>query len=122
MIYDGFFDRYPNLRLIAAHVGGTLPYIVGRMDACYKDMPPCSENISEPPSEYMRRIFYDSIGFTPEAIQMCLNVGGENRMMFGSDYPHLIGHMEPAQERVKSLPAKYHAPIFDKTAIDVFGL
>lgn len=122
MIYDGFFDRYPNLQLIAAHVGGTLPYIVGRMDACYDDMPPCSEKISEPPSEYMRRIYYDSIGFTPEAIQMCLNVGGEDRVMFGSDYPHLIGHMTPAQERVQALPKKHHAPIFDKTAMRVFGL
>ena len=33
-IYDGFFDRYPNLRLIASHGGGALPYLVGRLDIC----------------------------------------------------------------------------------------
>ena len=32
MIFDGFLDRYPDLRLIAAHGGGTLPYLVGRFE------------------------------------------------------------------------------------------
>ena len=122
MIFDGFFDRYPNLKLIAAHVGGTLPYIVGRLDACYEFMAPCREKISEPPSEYLRRIYYDSLGFTTEAIELYINVGGIDKVMFGSDYPHLIGHMGPAIERVQSLSSENHAPIFDKNAVRVFGL
>jgi aminocarboxymuconate-semialdehyde decarboxylase len=32
MIFDGFLDRYPDLKLIAAHGGGTLPYLVGRFE------------------------------------------------------------------------------------------
>lgn len=122
MIFDGFFDRFPNFKLIVSHVGGTLPYIVGRLDACFADMVPCSEKISTPPSEYMRRIYYDSIGYTPAAIQMCIDVGGIDNIMFGSDYPHLIGHMMPAIERVKALPSRYHAAIFDKNSLRIFGL
>ncbi len=122
MIFDGFIDRYPNLTLIAAHVGGTLPYIVGRLDACYEFMAPCREHISSPPSEYLRRICYDSIGFTTEAIELCIKVGGIENVMFGSDYPHLIGHMAPAIERVEALSSDYHAPIFDKNATRIFGL
>ena len=122
MIFDGFFDRYPNLKLIAAHVGGTLPFISGRLDACYEFMAPCREKISVRPSEYLRHIYYDSLGFTPTAIQMCLEVGGSDHVMFGSDYPHLIGHMKAAKERVRALPKKNHKRIFEKTAINVFNL
>ena len=122
MIFDGFFDRYPNLKLIAAHAGGTLPFISGRLDACYNFMAPCQENISAPPSEYLQHIYYDSLGFTTAAIQMCLDVGGSNHVMFGSDYPHLIGHMDAAQQRAKELPKRYHKRIFEKTAATVFNL
>ena len=122
MIFDGFFDTYPNLKLIAAHVGGTLPYIAGRLDACYEFMEPCREHISERPSEYLRRIAYDSIGYTKEAIALCIQVGGLDNVMFGSDYPHLIGHMGPAIERVKALAPETHAPILDKNALRIFGL
>ena len=122
MIFDGFFERYPNLKLIAAHVGGTLPFIVGRLDACFEFMAPCREKISKPPSEYLKHIYYDSIGFTPNAIQMCLDVAGSDHVMFGSDYPHLIGHMDAAKKRVKQLPPQYHGKIFEKTAISVFNL
>ena len=122
MIFDGFFDRYPDLKLIAAHVGGTLPFIAGRLDACYDFMAPCRQKISRHPSEYLQHIYYDSLGFTPAAIKMCLDVGGSDHVMFGSDYPHLIGHMDTAQKRVKSLPQNYHKRIFEKTAIKVFNL
>ena len=37
MIFDGFFDRYPKLKLIASHGGGTLPYIAGRLDICHDE-------------------------------------------------------------------------------------
>ena len=32
MIFEGFFDQYPNLKVIASHGGGTLPYLVGRFE------------------------------------------------------------------------------------------
>jgi aminocarboxymuconate-semialdehyde decarboxylase len=62
MIFDGFFDRYPSLKLIASHGGGTLPYIAGRLDRCHEQMPACREKITEPPSAYLRRIYYDAVG------------------------------------------------------------
>jgi aminocarboxymuconate-semialdehyde decarboxylase len=122
MIFDGFFESYPNLKLIAAHVGGTLPFISGRLDACYDFMAPCREKISVKPSEYLRHIYYDSLGFTTRAIQMCLDVGGADHVMYGSDYPHLIGHMDSAKDRVSALPNQYHKKIFEKTATKVFNL
>ena len=45
MIYDGFFDRYPRLKIIAAHGGGALPYLIARMDQCFDNIPACQEKI-----------------------------------------------------------------------------
>ena len=122
MIFDGFFDRYAKLKLIAAHVGGTLPFIAGRLDACYDFMAPCREKISSRPTEYLKHIYYDSLGFTPSAIQMCIEVGGENHVMFGSDYPHLIGQMDKSIERVKALSKSRQKRIFATTSLKVFNL
>jgi len=38
-IYDGFLDRYQRLKMIAAHGGGALPYLVGRLDICWDNIP-----------------------------------------------------------------------------------
>ena len=56
MIYDGFFDRYANLKIIAAHGGGALPYLVSRMDQCYDNIPACREKISRRPTEFLPQI------------------------------------------------------------------
>ena len=53
MIYDGFFDRYRKLRIIASHGGGALPYLISRMDQCYDNIPACREKISVRPSEFL---------------------------------------------------------------------
>jgi hypothetical protein len=61
LIYDGLLDRYPNLELIAAHAGATLPLIGARIDRCHEMMPACRERIAGSPSTYLRRIYYDSV-------------------------------------------------------------
>ncbi len=63
MIYDGFFDRCRRLRIIAAHGGGTLPYLIARMDQCYDNIPACREKIAARPSEYVSRILADAVVF-----------------------------------------------------------
>jgi len=53
MIYDGFFDAYPRLKIIASHGGGALPYLIARMDQCFDNIPACREKIPQRPSAYM---------------------------------------------------------------------
>lgn len=122
MIYDGFFDRYPNLKLIASHAGGTLPYIAGRLDRCYEQMPACRETIAEPPSSYLRRIYYDSVCYTPEALALCIAVGGVDNVLYGSDYPHNIGDMEGCLRRVNDLPQDQAENVKHQNAERIFAL
>ncbi len=102
-IYDGFFDRYPNLKLIAAHGGGALPYLIGRMDICWRNIPAAAAKTRQLPSDYMRRIFVDTVVFRQDVVEMCVSVCGEDNVLYGSDYPHTIGDMAGCLSRVNNL-------------------
>ena len=105
-IYDGFFDRYPKLKLIASHGGGALPYLIGRMDICWDNIPAARAKTAEPPREYMRRIFVDSVVFRQDVLEMCVSVCGADNVLYGSDYPHTIGDMTGCLSRVNALSVK----------------
>jgi aminocarboxymuconate-semialdehyde decarboxylase len=123
MIFDGFLDRYPRLKIIAAHGGGALPYLAGRLDRCHEQIAACSEVTSVRPSEYLRRIYYDAVLYSPGAIDLCLEVAGsDERLLYGSDYPHNIGDMSGCLARVDALPATTSGRVRGGNAIRLFGL
>jgi len=122
MIFDGFFDRHPKLKLIAAHGGGTLPYIAGRLDICFDNMPACRERIAQKPSAYLRRIYYDSVVFQQESLELALKVGGPENVLYGSDYPHNIGDMKGCLARVDALPPAQRDAVRGGNALRIFKL
>jgi aminocarboxymuconate-semialdehyde decarboxylase len=122
MIFDGFFDRYQQLKIIAGHGGGYLPYLSGRLDICYENMPPCRENIDRLPSSYLPQIYYDSVVFTQEALNLCASVAGEDHLLYGSDYPHNIGDMAGCLSRVDALPARVRDKARGANAQRIFNL
>jgi aminocarboxymuconate-semialdehyde decarboxylase len=122
MIFDGFFDRYPNLKIIAAHGGATLPYIAGRLDRCHEMIPACSEVIVEKPSSYLQRIYYDSVVYAQDALDLCIRVGGTDNVLYGSDYPHNIGDMAGCLSRVNALDSSTAAKVCDGNARRIFDL
>ena len=122
MILNGFFDRYPNLKLIASHGGGTLPYLASRLDRCHEKIPACADAISEKPSSYLQRIFYDTVVYSEDALDLCLKVGGSDNVLYGSDYPHNIGDMSGCLARVNRLDAGLAAKIRDGNARRIFGI
>jgi len=104
MIFDGFFDRFQGLKIIAGHGGGTLPFLIGRLDQCYEHIPACRTNTQEKPSLHARRIYADAVVFTDEALAMAVNVFGSGHVLYGSDYPHTIGDPIGCLARVDRLP------------------
>jgi aminocarboxymuconate-semialdehyde decarboxylase len=121
-IYDGFFDCYPNIRLIAAHGGGALPFLVGRLDICHERIAACSARTKEPPSSYLRRIYVDAVVFRQDALQMCVDVCGPENVLYGSDYPHNIGDMIGCLSRVDALPGDARHLVRGKNAERVLRL
>jgi len=122
MILDGFFDRYPNLKIIASHGGGTLPYLAGRLDRCHEMIPACADVIKEKPSTYLEKIYYDSVVYSPGALNLCLEVAGPDNVLYGSDYPHNIGDMSGCLARVNGLVPDVAARVRDGNAKRIFNL
>ena len=120
-IYDGFLDRYPNLKLIAAHGGGALPYLVGRLDICWDNIPAARAKTAERPSNYARRIYADSVVFRQDALAMAVSVFGTDNVLYGSDYPHTIGDMTGCLARVDALSGDTRDKVRGLTAQRIFG-
>ena len=83
----GFFDRYPNIKIIAAHVGGTLPFLAPRIERAFRE-----GKSQHKPSHYFNQLFYDTSGPTHEAILACVaRMYGCGQIVFGTDYPFGLG-------------------------------
>jgi aminocarboxymuconate-semialdehyde decarboxylase len=88
LIMEGVFDRFPNLKIMAAHGGGYLPSYVDRLDhGCLTFPPQCKLQLKKKPSEYFHQIYVDSLVFSPEALRHLIAVCGVSQIGIGTDYP-----------------------------------
>jgi aminocarboxymuconate-semialdehyde decarboxylase len=120
LIYSGIFERYANFPYILAHTGGALLMLLQRLDNGYRLFPDCREHISKPPSEYAKRLYYDTASFYAPALMMAHGIVGPEHLLFGSDDP-LIGD-DTALVDGLPLPAADKALILGGNAARIFGL
>lgn len=103
MIFAGILDRHPDLRLIAAHLGGTLPYVQERLDRCWEAFPEIHGTTEQAPSAYLHsNVYYDSVAFDVNSLQLARSVVGQDRLLLGSDYPHQIGDLNKSVATVRA--------------------
>jgi aminocarboxymuconate-semialdehyde decarboxylase len=95
LIFSGVLDRFPGLRICIGQAGGFLPYVAGRFDRGYAVRPECRRFITKPPSEYLRRLFFDSITHSMPVLRLLLDTVGPERVMLGSDFPFDMGSPIP---------------------------
>ena len=88
LIFEGTFDRFPKLRICAAHGGGYLASYADRSDAVCETFPfRCKDvTLKKKPTEYLKQIYVDSLVFTPEALRHLAAVVGPDHVMVGTDY------------------------------------
>jgi aminocarboxymuconate-semialdehyde decarboxylase len=90
LIFEGTLDRFPGLKVIAAHGGGFLPSYADRSDhACMVGPKGCNPDVklTKAPTEYLKQIYFDSLIFSPEAIRHLVAQVGAGQIVLGSDYP-----------------------------------
>jgi aminocarboxymuconate-semialdehyde decarboxylase len=123
MCYDGMFKDFPEIRWIVAHLGGAVPYLMERMDNGWRDFVECRAKIDELPCTYLTRLYYDTVNFNPHMLMMVRNMIGTDRMVMGSDYPHLLGSIDRAVSSIESLeiPDEEKRRIFEGTALSILN-
>ena len=90
LIFEGTLDKYPGLKVLAAHGGGYLGSYPARNDhACFVSPSNCDPNIKlkKRPAEYVKQIYFDALVFTPSALQHLVNQVGVSQIMLGTDHP-----------------------------------
>lgn len=87
IIASGLLDKHPKLKLVCPHLGGTLPYICGRMDHQLHVLKRGPQNLQRKPSEYLRTIYMDIVSPLPEAMRFALDFSSADRLLFSSDHP-----------------------------------
>jgi predicted TIM-barrel fold metal-dependent hydrolase len=139
-IISGGLDRTPNLKMILAHCGGTLPFLAGRLDSCVvsdEHVAPGSGTrvLQNVPSFYLKKLYYDALGYNASTLKCLLNLVGPERIMFGTDnpfFPPSDGELfeKPWKSVTSNYDAVYEAglsteeeeQILASTAVSILGL
>lgn len=125
LIFGGVFDKFPKLRFMVAHGGGSFPFTLGRVAhgyACRPDL--CNVNNVKNPREYARRFWVDGITHDKDAMRYLINLMGDDRIMYGTDYPFPLGDLEHGKflEEMADLSTQTKQNIFKNNVLDWLGL
>jgi aminocarboxymuconate-semialdehyde decarboxylase len=125
LIFEGTLDRFPGLKICAAHGGGYLPSYMNRSDhGCVTFPAQCKAGLpKEHPTAYLKRMYYDSLVFTPEALRHLVAEVGAGRIVMGTDYPY--PWVDAPVDHVLATPGLTDADresILGRTAMQLLGL
>jgi aminocarboxymuconate-semialdehyde decarboxylase len=94
-----------------------------RLDNGFRDFAECRAKIDALPSTYLKKLYYDTVTFSPYALNMARDLVGTSHMVMGSDYPHLLGSIDRAVSSIEALtiPDEEKQRIFSGTALSILN-
>jgi aminocarboxymuconate-semialdehyde decarboxylase len=123
LIFDGVLERHPGLKIMAAHGGGFLGAYHGRIDHAWGARSDARGTLPNPPSTYLKRIYFDTIVFTPEQLRAMIAAYGADHILMGTDYPFDMADYDPIGHLADSgLSAEVMAAIAGGNAQRLFGM
>ena len=124
LVFAGVPERYPGINWVLGHLGGAVPYLAERFDRGFYAFADCRANIDKPPSEYLKKFYYDTVNFDPKCLELALDFAGPSQILAGSDYPHMIGSLEGMIGSIGGLDIteQDRAAIFGGNAARLLGL
>jgi aminocarboxymuconate-semialdehyde decarboxylase len=102
LIFDGVLERHPNLKILAVHGGGYLGAYSGRIDHAWGARSDCHTTLPHPPTSYLKKIYFDTVVFTPHQLQALVRDFGADHVVMGSDYPYDMADYDPIEHVVCS--------------------
>jgi aminocarboxymuconate-semialdehyde decarboxylase len=88
LVFGGVMDACPDLKICLSHGGGYTCQGIGRLDHSWRTRPEARLHISQPPSTYLGRFYYDCIVYTEPALRYLIDTVGIDRVVFGTDWPY----------------------------------
>lgn len=124
LIFDGVLERYPALKIVAAHGGGYLPAYAGRIDHAWGARSDAHGDLPHPPTHYLKKIWLDTIVFTPHQLAALVDLFGVEKLLLGTDYPYDMGEYDPLGHiaSVAALSEADRAAIAGGNARALFGI
>jgi aminocarboxymuconate-semialdehyde decarboxylase len=96
LIFGGVLDRFPGLTVCLPHSGGAFPWLVGRLNRGWEKRADL-KHIKQSPLEYLRRFYYDTVGYSDPVLEYLVKVIGADRVLMGSDYCFPIAYERPVE-------------------------
>ena len=91
LVLSGTLAAFPDLKIVLGNLGGTVPFLAGRVDQGYISYPEAREQLDRPPSEYLKNMYYETAGMpSAGAVRLAIDFAGADRVLFGSDFPQQI--------------------------------
>jgi aminocarboxymuconate-semialdehyde decarboxylase len=124
LIFGGVLERHPKLKVVVPHGGGFLGSYPFRMDHAWRARADCRVNIGKKPTDYLRRLYFDTILFEPRALGHLIELWGADHVVLGTDYPYDMGDYDPlgSIRAVKGLGAEERAAIAGGNAAKLLGI
>lgn len=95
LIFDGVLERHPDLKILAVHGGGYLGSYWGRIDHAWGARSDVRADLPNPPTSYLRKVYVDSVVFTPGQLENLVATFGADHVLMGTDYPFDMGEYDP---------------------------
>lgn len=92
LIFEGTLDRFPGVKICAAHGGGFLASYIGRSDHCVEHSSSSCKPVGKRPSEYLKQLYFDSLVYRPEGLRHLIAEVGAERIILGTDFPYAMGN------------------------------
>ncbi len=95
LIFDGVLERHPGLKILAVHGGGYLPAYCGRIDHAWGARSDSHDDLPQPPTSYLKKIYFDTVVFTPHQLAQLVRLFGADHIIMGTDYPFDMAEFDP---------------------------
>jgi aminocarboxymuconate-semialdehyde decarboxylase len=95
LIFDGVLERHPKLKILAVHGGGFLGAYSGRIDHAWGARSDAHGSLQQPPTYYLKRMFFDTVVFTPLQLEALVKTFGADHVVMGTDYPFDMLEFDP---------------------------
>ncbi len=124
LIFDGVLERHPNVKILAVHGGGYLPAYSGRIDHAWGARSDARADLPHPPTSYLKKIYVDTVVFTPHQLAELVRLFGADHVLMGTDYPFDMAEFDPIGHlaSLDGLDASVFAAIAGGNARRLLGL